>query len=82
MFIRQHPYCEMESVCVERTGHAAPSTDVHHIKGVVEHPELAFEYTNLQAACHECHSQHTARTEGFAQRKKEERAVTTQATVT
>jgi hypothetical protein len=43
MFIRQHPYCEMESVCVERTGHAAPSTDVHHIKGVVEHPELAFE---------------------------------------
>jgi hypothetical protein len=72
MKLRESPYCEMESVCVERTGRPAPSTDVHHIKGVVEFPELAFCFENLQAACHACHSQHTARTEGFAQRKREE----------
>lgn len=72
MFIRQHPFCQMESVCVQRTGHAAPSTDVHHVVGVQEDMSRAFDWDNLVAACHECHSQHTARTEGFAKKKEDE----------
>lgn len=66
MTLAEHPFCEMAELCVQRTGHPAPATDVHHIKGVVEHPELAWEESNLLASCHECHAQHTARTEGFA----------------
>jgi 5-methylcytosine-specific restriction protein A len=69
MKLRENPFCEMEDVCVRRTGHPAPSTDVHHIEGVVEHPELVYTWENLQAACHECHSAHTARTEGWAKAK-------------
>src|SRR3981081_4140825 len=63
--LAEHPFCEMEDLCVRRTGHAAPRTDVHHVLGVVERPDLTYEYENLKAACHECHSAHTARTEGF-----------------
>jgi 5-methylcytosine-specific restriction endonuclease McrA len=55
---------------VLRKGHPAPSTDVHHKIGVQERPDLAFDYDNLEAACHECHSSHTARTEGWAKPKE------------
>lgn len=72
MRIREFPFCEMADLCVKRSGHPAPSTDVHHILGVAEHPELAFDYENLQAACHECHSAHTARNEGFARKRNED----------
>lgn len=70
--LREFPFCEIGNICVRRKGHAAVSTDVHHLKGVVEFPLLAWEYSNLQAACHECHASETARNEGWARKKKEE----------
>jgi len=71
--LQDNPFCEMATICDPpdpvtglRSGRRAPSTDVHHRLSLVENPELAFDYHNLQAACHACHSAHTAKTEGFA----------------
>jgi 5-methylcytosine-specific restriction protein A len=32
------------------------AAQVHHIKALVTHPELAFDFENLMSVCHACHS--------------------------
>jgi 5-methylcytosine-specific restriction protein A len=65
------PFCEMKDLCVMRTGHAAPASVVDHIKSVVEHPELAYDFDNLRSCCKPCHDSRTAKEQGFAKRKNE-----------
>ena len=45
--------------CKER-GVIRPAVDVHHVKGRIEHPELAYDHSNMQGLCHACHSRVTA----------------------
>jgi len=68
MKLHANPFCELGIICdpEPKTGRRAPATDVHHLQGIVEHPALAFEWSNLQAACHACHAHVTSTTEGFA----------------
>lgn len=60
-FVIAHPTCST-------AGCGKPTTDVDHVKSIREAPELRLEWSNLRPFCHECHSRHTARTQGFAQR--------------
>lgn len=52
IYIATHPLCE---VCNE------VAEQVHHIKSRKTHPELEFDYENLQALCISCHSKETRR---------------------
>lgn len=56
--LADHPYCSTP-------GCDRPATDVDHVKRVEEHPELAYERSNLEPLCHSHHSQKTARETGF-----------------
>jgi len=40
-------------ICEWCESHA--TEEVHHIQGVAAHPELAFDYENLQSLCTRCH---------------------------
>ncbi|WP_424938673.1 HNH endonuclease [Agrobacterium pusense] len=60
-FIKVNPTCSTE-------GCGKPATDVDHIISVKEKPELRLVWSNLRPFCHACHSRHTARTQGFAQK--------------
>lgn len=71
MKLDQDPFCEMKDLCVMRTGHAAPASVVDHIKSVIEHPELAYDFANLRSCCKPCHDRRTALEQGFAKRKNE-----------
>ena len=59
-FLRGHPLCEE---CRKR-GRITPATDVDHIRPHKGDPELFWDWDNLQALCHECHSKKTAREDG------------------
>jgi 5-methylcytosine-specific restriction protein A len=72
MFLCENPFCQIAALCVQRLGHIAPATDVHHKQSVRERPDLTYEWSNLESACHECHSQHTAREQGWAKQRDEE----------
>lgn len=52
--ISENPFCER---CPEEL--LTPATEVHHIKEVKPHPELALEFDNLESLCKPCHSSHT-----------------------
>ena len=39
-----------------RRGTTETATQVHHIHGLTEHPDLAFTWSNLMAVCTRCHS--------------------------
>jgi 5-methylcytosine-specific restriction enzyme A len=65
------PFCEMKDLCVMRTGHAAPASVVDHIKSVIEHPELAYDFDNLRSCCKPCHDSRTAKEQGFARTKEQ-----------
>ncbi|TQE93738.1 MAG: HNH endonuclease [Spiribacter salinus] len=41
--------------CME-IGRVTPATVVDHIKRVVDEPDLAFDASNLQSLCTECHN--------------------------
>jgi 5-methylcytosine-specific restriction protein A len=73
MKLQANPFCEIGIICdpQPKTGIRARATDVHHLQGIVEQPELAFEWSNLQSACHACHAHVTALTEGFAKPRQE-----------
>jgi 5-methylcytosine-specific restriction endonuclease McrA len=57
-FITYHPTCS-----TPRCG--KPATDVDHIESIKRRPDLRFEWRNLRALCHACHSRRTARDQGF-----------------
>jgi 5-methylcytosine-specific restriction protein A len=66
MKLRESPFCELEDLCVKRTGRPAPATVVDHIESVQEQPDLAYDWDNLRSACKPCHDSRTAREQGFA----------------
>jgi 5-methylcytosine-specific restriction protein A len=51
-FLGRHPLCHD----CERE----PSTEVHHILKVAEHPELRLEESNCLGLCKSCHSRRTS----------------------
>jgi 5-methylcytosine-specific restriction protein A len=53
------PLCMIADLCVERQGHAAPSTVVDHIKSVRSGGD-PFDSANLQGSCKPCHDRKTA----------------------
>ncbi|BAI72671.1 HNH-family nuclease [Azospirillum sp. B510] len=57
-FLKAHPLC-----CV--TGCGERATDVDHIQGVRERPDLRLEWSNLRSMCHPHHSKRTARDQAF-----------------
>lgn len=58
-YLKKHPLC----VRCDAKGVTTVATDVHHKRKLVAHPELKFAEENLEALCHECHSEATARGE-------------------
>ena len=52
-----HPLCER---CLAKGFWDAPSEETHHIKSLREHPELAFDWDNLEALCKTCHGKEAA----------------------
>ena len=59
-FLMEHP------LCVEclKEGRITPATDVDHIVPHKGNPDLFWDYDNLQALCHKCHSRKTAKEDG------------------
>jgi len=58
LFIAAHPIC-----C--EPGCGQPTTDVDHIKGAREHPELRLSWSNLRPFCHAHHSARTSREQSW-----------------
>ncbi len=50
------PLCEDPLGLHARDGTTRTATQVHHIKPLVSHPELAYHESNLMSVCHGCHS--------------------------
>ena len=59
-FLRRYPLCGDPWGYHRRDGELVEATDVDHIKRRSDHPELEYEWTNLQALCHSCHAKKTA----------------------
>lgn len=59
-FLRENPLCVE---CLKR-GLYVPATDVDHIVPHKGDMEKFWDWDNLQALCHECHSRKTAREDG------------------
>jgi 5-methylcytosine-specific restriction endonuclease McrA len=54
------PLCA-DPYAVHRHGHyLAPATEVDHIVGIWEAPDLVWELSNLQSLCHACHVRKSA----------------------
>lgn len=54
LFRKKNPLC---AKCT-REGRTALSELVHHIQDRIDHPELAYKWSNLEALCRSCHSSH------------------------
>jgi 5-methylcytosine-specific restriction protein A len=54
-FLADHPLCADPRGDHARAGVTRDAKQVHHIKPLVTHPELAFTRSNLMAVCHRCH---------------------------
>jgi 5-methylcytosine-specific restriction protein A len=48
----EHPLC---AEC-ERQGRVTIAQQVHHVKDLETHPELALEWDNLESLCRSCHN--------------------------
>ena len=46
--LARYPLCEGA-----HCGHCA--TEVHHVHRVTQRPDLAFDWSNVQSLCHDCH---------------------------
>jgi 5-methylcytosine-specific restriction protein A len=55
--LKRDPLCED---CLEHDV-TRPATQVHHMKGLAPHPELAFTMSNLRSLCTTCHAKREAR---------------------
>lgn len=53
-FLAAHPLCEQ---CAAG-GRTTPAAHVHHREGRKDRPDLALEWSNLQALCASCHATH------------------------
>jgi 5-methylcytosine-specific restriction enzyme A len=65
--LSMNPLCECDD-CV-RDGVLTPADVVDHRKSIEERPDLRLELSNLRSMAKAHHDRHTARTQGFAQRK-------------
>jgi 5-methylcytosine-specific restriction protein A len=54
-FLEKNPLC----FCCEADGRVEAADQVHHRIDRAERPDLAFEWSNLQALCASCHSKIT-----------------------
>lgn len=54
--LSMHPLCEDPFSIHARRDMTVAACQVHHIKGVADFPELAFDLENLQSLCTGCHS--------------------------
>jgi 5-methylcytosine-specific restriction enzyme A len=52
VFLRQNPLCAR---CTSE-GRTTLASLVHHIKERIPHPELAFDWDNLESSCNPCHT--------------------------
>jgi 5-methylcytosine-specific restriction protein A len=51
----QNPLCERCAL----SGKLTPATDVHHKIDVVDNPDLALDFSNLESLCKPCHTRET-----------------------
>ena len=51
-----NPLCSDPFGVHARRASTETATQVHHIKGLAEHPELAYDFDNLCALCSTCHA--------------------------
>lgn len=61
--LAKEPLCRF---CMERHGRPESATEVDHILSIREAPHLRLVDSNLRSLCKPCHSQRTAREQGFA----------------
>lgn len=61
-YLRHHPLC---AKCVR-----AAATEVHHLRGLREHPEDKCKPEQVEALCKPCHSQETAQNLGRGMGRK------------
>lgn len=66
-FRLRHHFLKANPVCC--CGCGQPATEVDHIKSVHERPDLRLVWSNLRAMAKACHSQRTARDQGFARKR-------------
>ena len=63
-YLAEHPFCERQSKCGRLPMSMRLATEVHHRQTVARRPDLRLDPTNLEALCHACHSEITAREMG------------------
>jgi 5-methylcytosine-specific restriction protein A len=51
-FLRENPLC----VDCRKAGRLTPAEHVHHVLERKARPDLAYEWSNLEAACPSCHN--------------------------
>lgn len=51
-FLAEYPLCQN---CIEHD-RVRPAVEVHHIKRIVDAPQLRLQWSNLRALCLECHA--------------------------
>ncbi len=54
-FLQKFPLCCDPFGEHEKIGYVAPAETAHHVLGVAERPDLAFEETNIKPLCNHCH---------------------------
>lgn len=59
-FLRAHPLCE-DPIGLHGEDTPIPATQVHHIVGINEAPERAYQWANLAGLCRTCHNKIEAR---------------------
>lgn len=74
--LRRRLYAERGGVCQEcgrlTVLHRREACEIgqvaefHHLKAVRQRPDLALDPSNIELLCHDCHSRHTAKEQGFA----------------
>lgn len=55
--LSQDPLCQIRTHCIGITG----ASEVDHVVPIRDRPDLRLVMSNLQSACHACHSAKTAR---------------------
>ena len=65
--IRRSPeFYQWRKAILERDNHtcqdcgSTEKVDTHHLKSLIDHPELVFDINNGLTLCEECHTRHTA----------------------
>lgn len=65
--IRRSPeFCQWRKAVLERDNHTCQDcksikqVDVHHLKSIIEYPELVFDINNGLTLCQDCHKRHTS----------------------